>query len=119
MPAMTACSSKTFQIYIRKNWQSICQNKNGQGEVSIQAALPILSTENNDTKLLDQVFTWKSWFDSELEGFYRVNSLLFYICKDVSKLGFDEELAKQWTAAGSEAAASPCNNLITSMTSSK
>jgi hypothetical protein len=60
--------------------------------------------------------------DSDFAGLHRDKGcLLNYTCK-VSKVGFDEELAKQCTAAaaaGSEAAAKPCSNLMTSVTSSK
>jgi hypothetical protein len=60
--------------------------------------------------------------DSAFAGLHRDKGcLLIYTYKDVSKIGFDEELAKQCTAAaaGSEAAAKPCSNLMTSVTSSK
>jgi hypothetical protein len=60
--------------------------------------------------------------DSDFAGLHRDKGcLLIYTCKDVSKVGFDEELAKHCTAtaAGSEAAAKPCSNLMTSVTLSK
>jgi hypothetical protein len=53
--------------------------------------------------------------DSDFAGLHRDKGcLLIYTCKD-------EELAKHCTdtAAGSEAAAKPCSNLMTSVTLSK